>query len=511
MSRTKQSIAYVVGLITIGVVIGIVLTTNMDFDAKSMADPPGGKIYSEAEPSQSSDDQTLTNANFNPNSMFSDMVEKVRPTIVSVYTKKNVKVPNNPFFRFFREFENMPDDEFHQQREIPQSGLGSGIIISKDGYILTNNHVIEDVDELNVKLLDGTEYQAEIVGTDPTTDVGLIKIDAEDLPTAVLGNSEDIRIGEWVMAIGSPLDLTSTVTAGIISAKGRMVNIIRDEDGRGIENFIQTDAAINPGNSGGALVNLKGQVIGVNTAIATRTNYYMGYGFAIPINLAKSVIDDLIEYGEVKRGYLGVYIEEVTPITAKGVKLDKPRGVFITSVIDGSAADQAGIKEGDVILKVNDKMVNQPNELQAIIGTFDPGQKVTLEVWRNGEKLTVDAELGGNSQPTSASAQGESESEKDMPELGLNVRNLQSSEMSELDTDFGILVLGVERYSAAAKANMARGDVILKVDGKKVESVSRFYDILQGYDPGSVVRLNLRRKQNNELFDRLIFLEIPNK
>ncbi|MCD6375635.1 MAG: trypsin-like peptidase domain-containing protein, partial [Caldisericaceae bacterium] len=309
MSRMRHSLAMVFGLILIGIVIGVVLTTNFNLDSKSLAGTTE-KVYTEATGNQS--EQAITAGNFNPNSMFTDVVEKVRPSIVSIYTTKTIKLRENPFFFFFRDFGNIPEEQLPQP-EMKQQGLGSGIIISEDGYILTNNHVVEDVDELRVKLIDNSEYEAKVVGTDPSTDIALIKIDAKNLPVAILGDSDKLRIGEWVLAIGNPLNLTSTVTAGIVSALHRSIDVLRGRNNvTSIENFIQTDAAINPGNSGGALLNLRGEVIGVNTAIATTTRYYMGYGFAVPINIAKAVVDDIIKYGEVKRGYLGVYISEVT-------------------------------------------------------------------------------------------------------------------------------------------------------------------------------------------------------
>lgn len=510
MSGLKNSVAVVLGLITIGVVIGIVLTTGFNIDSKSIASVGPDKIYQEAEATPAQGDETLTAGNFNPNAMFVNIVEKVRPSIVSIYTTKKVKM-THPFFRWFREWEgeNSPFDE-EGQNEMRQQGLGSGIIISEDGYILTNNHVIEDVDEIRVKLTDKTEYEAKLIGSDPTTDIALIKVEADDLPTAVLGNSENVKIGEWVIAIGSPLYLTSTVTAGIVSALSRELNIIGGGNPAGIENFIQTDAAINPGNSGGALLNIRGEVIGVNTAIATNTRYYMGYGFAVPINIAKSVVNDLMEYGEVRRGYLGVYIQEVTPVVAKGVKLDKPRGVLISSVIEGSAAEKAGIKEGDVILTVNGKEVNQPNTLQALIGTHNPGDEVDLELWRDGKQIDMTVEL--QSQDNAGVAQSSDDrkkEEKSLGDLGLKVKDLSSREMDALELDKGVLIINVDRYSAASKAGLTRGEVIYEVNGEDVHSVDGFYDMIGQYKSGDVIKLMLRRRQGNELFDRLVFLEIP--
>lgn len=512
MYRLKHSPSLIVALITIGVVIGIVLTTSFNLDSKSVASNMDGKIYTEA-----NDQSSSTNVqNFNPNKMFVPIVEKVRPSIVSIYTTKIIKVPANPFFFFFKDFPqdfgNIPQHrEQMPQSELKEKGLGSGIIISKDGYILTNNHVVEDMDELRVKLIDNSEYTAKVVGTDPSTDIALIKIDAKNLPVAVLGNSDNLKIGEWVLAIGNPLELTSTVTAGIVSALHRNINILRRNNVSSIENFIQTDAAINPGNSGGALVNLKGEVIGVNSAIATSTNYYMGYGFAVPINIAKAVVDDIIKYGKVRRGYLGVYIQDVTPVTAKGVKLDKPRGVFVTSVIKGGAADKAGIKEGDVILKVNGKEVNSVNELQAKIGVLNPGDKVVLTIWRDGKEKTITATLKGRNGEENTSKKESKEINKKAPDLGMKLRDLTDEQKNQLDIDGGALVTKVEDFSAASEARIAPGDVIIEVEGKKVKSVSDFYKKIEKFKPGDVIKIKLRTMQNKEKFDRLVFLEIPKK
>jgi serine protease Do len=508
MPRLKYSLAFVTALITIGIVIGMVLIADFNMENKSIAGESTGKIYTEAETNwdNEGDDNKATIANFNPNAMFVDIVKKVRPSIVSIYTTKSVRIDQNPFYFFFRD---MPQDGDHP-REQRQEGLGSGIIISKDGYILTNYHVIKDVDQLLVMMIDNREYEAKVIGSDPATEIALIKIEADDLPIAVLGNSDNVEIGEWVMAIGSPLYLTSTVTAGIVSALSRNIDIIQDRDTGGIENFIQTDAAINPGNSGGALLNLKGQVIGVNTAIATRTNYYMGYGFAVPINIAKSVVEDLMKYGEVKRGYLGVYIESVDPVKAKGVKLDKPRGVLIINVIEGSAADEAGLKEGDVILSVNGQEVNQTNELQARVGIYNPGDKVKLEVWRYGKKVDVTATLQSREGETSVTVKEKTEEkEKNVNDLGLKISNLNQNQLSDLDLETGIIVLSVEPYSAANRARISKGDAIYEVNGDEIESVSDFYDKIEKFKSGEVIQLKIRRLQNKEIFDRLVFLEIP--
>jgi len=504
MIGMKNSFAFIVGLIAIGIVMGVVLTTSFDLDKKSVAGTQTTKVFTDAAELDVLDDQSVTVSSFNPNMMFVDIVKKVRPSIVSIYTAKNVRIDQSPFFFWFR---NMPRDQDHsfEQR---QDGLGSGIIISEDGYILTNNHVIEDVDELRVKLIDNREFDAKVIGRDPATEVALIKIEAKGLPVAVLGNSDEVQIGEWVMAIGSPLHLTSTVTAGIVSALSRNINIIRDGDTGGIENFIQTDAAINPGNSGGALLNLKGHVIGINTAIATRTNYYMGYGFAVPINIAKSVVKDLMEYGEVRRGYLGVYIEAMDPVKARGVKLDKPRGVLVINVIAKSAADKAGIKEGDVILSVNGQEVNQPNELQARVAIQNPGDKVDLEVWRYGKKMQVTATLQGRDGESSVAASKKEEKKESIRNVGLTIQNLTAEQARNLELKAGVLVMNVDRGSVASRAGLNRGDVIFEINNNEIKSVNDFYSKIGEMNTGEVVSLKVRRKQNNNLFDRLIFMEI---
>ncbi len=509
MSFYKSSVAVILGLISIGVILGVVLTTSFNIDNKSHAGIIGDKIYTESDDSQVSErPPSLNAANFNPNTMFVNIVEKVRPSIVSIYTLKKVKVQRNPFFHFFRDFEDMPDDDVHQG-EIPQEGLGSGVIISKDGYILTNYHVVHDMDELNVKLVDNTVYPAKIIGVDQSTEVALIKIDAKDLPVAVLGHSDNVKIGEWVIAIGNPLELDFTVTAGIVSALDRDIGIIRNESNSSIENFIQTDAAINPGNSGGALVNMSGEVIGINTAIATQTRFYMGYGFAIPISLAKRVVDDLMEYGEFRRGYIGVNIEPVTPVMAEYMGLDTPKGVHISRVLEGSAADDAGLAQGDVVLEVDGVEVNQPNELQARVSMHRPGEEVKLVIWRDKKKKNVTVKLATMDNIASAEETPSENNEKKMPELGMQLRDLTDSQLKSLELDGGVVVANVSRYSAAGDANLARGDVIYKVENKDVEKVEDFFDVVSNYNSGNVIKLQVRRMQNREIFDRPVYLKIP--
>ena len=506
MANFRNSIPVILGFVAIGVIIGIVLTTGFNLDTKSLADTkPAEKIYEEGETAAN----PQGNMSATPQKGFVEVVNKVKPAIVTIYTTKNVKVPANPWHRFFRGFgfEDVPEGE---EREMPQTGLGSGIIVSEDGYILTNHHVIKDVDELRIQLYDSEEYPAEVIGTDPETEVALIKIDKTGLTKAILGNSDDVQVGEWVLAIGSPLELNFTVTAGIVSALSRDINII----GQGtyaIENFIQTDAAINPGNSGGALVNDRGEVIGVNTAIKTETGTYIGYGFAVPINIAKTVMDDFIKFGEVRRGYIGVQIEMMTPVRAEGVGLDKPRGVFISNVLVGKAADKAGIKAGDVILEVEGMEVNKPNQLQAKVGSYNPGDEISLVVWRDGREKTFTIELEARDDQVAA-APGKSGEPEEMKfqSLGIRLKDLTRQELEVFDLDYGVIIQSIEANSSAAREGLRRGDVIYEVDGKNMKSVSDFENYVEDRDPGSILKIQTRTKYSDgTISDRLVFIKIP--
>ncbi|MES2732032.1 MAG: trypsin-like peptidase domain-containing protein [Bacteroidota bacterium] len=292
----------------------------------------------------------------------------------------------------FRDFHGFGNEQPFKNPGLHESA-GSGVIISADGYITTNNHVIEKANKIEVVLEDKRSYEASVIGTDPTTDLALLKIDADNLPFVRYGSFDRLKVGEWVLAIGNPFDLTSTVTAGIVSAKGRDIHILKDQDGMQVESFIQTDAAVNPGNSGGALVNLKGELVGINTAIATQTGYYSGYSFAVPVTLVKKVMEDLLRYGEVQRGMLGVQINEVTAELAQEKGLGNTHGVYISGTNQGEAADKAGILPGDVITEVDDEKVNAVSELQGLIATHRPGDKVKLTYERKGKKVTIIAIL----------------------------------------------------------------------------------------------------------------------
>ncbi|MBP6174371.1 MAG: trypsin-like peptidase domain-containing protein, partial [Saprospiraceae bacterium] len=350
---------------------------------------------------------------------------------------------------------------------------GSGVIISPDGYIVTNNHVVEHAEKIQVLLNDNREYEATVIGTDPTTDIALIKIEDSGLPYLLFGNSDSTAIGEWVLAVGNPFKLQSTVTAGIVSAKARNINILNNQQYR-IESFIQTDAAVNPGNSGGALVNTAGELIGINTAIMTYTGRYEGYSFSIPSNLVRKVIGDLQEFGVVQRGLLGVTIENVDNAKAKQYGLDRVAGIFISNTTKSGAAEEAGLRPEDIILEVNGYKVATVSELQEIIGRFRPGAEVSLSFWRNKAMFTAKAILKNQINSTELIA---TRRDPVLVKLGFEVRDLSEAEISELKTD-GVKVLNIYRDGIIFGTNMAPSYIITTVNGKKIQSVDDLVDLI---------------------------------
>jgi Do/DeqQ family serine protease len=350
---------------------------------------------------------------------------------------------------------------------------GSGVILSPDGYIVTNHHVIEGSSAIQVTLSDKGKYKATVIGSDASTDIALIKIDADELPFIVFGNSDSLRIGEWVLAVGNPFNLESTVTAGIVSAKGRNINILGG--GASIESFIQTDAAVNPGNSGGALVNTLGELVGINTAIMSETGSYEGYSFAVPSNLARKVIDDLRKHGAVQRAFLGITIEDVTAEIAKELGLKKAEGVVISRVNPGGGADNAGLTAGDIIVGLNDIALHSTPELQEMVGRLSPGDKVAVEYIRNGQRSKVYATLmdannrsGVGSAPANTTA---------MKELGFELRDITRAEFRQFKQQ-GVLVVSVLRGSIIHTTNMQSGFLITKINGTAVASVEQARQLL---------------------------------
>ncbi|MBR9861165.1 Do family serine endopeptidase [bacterium] len=343
----------------------------------------------------------------------------------------------------------------------PQEATGSGVIIRDNGYIATNNHVVDNAQKVEVVLEDKRTYIAEVIGTDPETDLALLKIEEENLPFLKFGNSDNLNVGEWVVAVGNPFNLTSTVTAGIVSAKGRNINLLRQRGGEyAIENFIQTDAAVNPGNSGGALVNTQGQLVGINTAIASRTGSYSGYSFAIPINLASKILDDLLKYGEVKRAILGVRIQDISQELADDKGLKDLQGVYIPEVIEGGAADKAGLKSGDVITHINEIEVNKSSSLQEQISKYYPGDKVDIDIIRDGKKKELTVTLlskEGMDEITTTTAREEK------TVLGAEIQNLSRDEKLEKGIRYGVKISKLSKGVIKDKG-ISEGFIITSID-----------------------------------------------
>ena len=374
-----------------------------------------------------------------------------------VYVKVTIRQQQSynvdPFFRFF-----FGDQATPQSRE--QQVSGSGVIIRSDGYIVTNNHVVEGATKVEVTLNNNKTYPATIIGTDPATDVAIIKIEADGLPVVPFGDSDQLRLGQWVIAIGSPYDLRSTITAGIVSAKGRQMPHYNGEFK--IESFIQTDAAVNPGNSGGALVNQKGELVGVNTAIISHTGSYTGYSFAIPSNLVRKIADDLIDFGSVKRALLGVTMTQIDDKKAKELKLFSPNGVYIEEVLKGGAADKAGIRHGDVIVYVDSTAITTPSSLQEKVSSYNPGDKASVTIIRDGDRKTVEVTFQG-----AASETGEKDIDGSVAFYGSKIREASKETLAALNLKAGVEIVSVGP-GKVQEAGAKEGFIILYVNDQPV-------------------------------------------
>jgi len=375
----------------------------------------------------------------------------------------------------------------------PQRASGSGVIISTDGYIVTNNHVVSKADKIEVTLNDHRRFTAKVIGTDPNTDLALIKVEGTNLPIVKLGNSDDAKVGEWVLAVGNPFNLASTVTAGIVSAKGRSIDILgRDEEqqmnpfggrmrrqteptapkGAPIESFIQTDAAINPGNSGGALVNTKGELIGINSAIASHTGSYEGYGFAVPINLAKKVLNDIKEFGAVKRGFIGVSFKALDGDVAKDLNVDRNVGLYVSEVLSGSGAEQAGLKEGDIITKVEGNTVYESSDLQERVGRLQPGDKIRLTVLRDGAEKNFTVALKAESGTSKRTAAVSKSSAELYNRLGASFAPLTQAQKTRLRITGGVVVTQVRPGGIFDEGYIERGTIITSINKQPINNVA---------------------------------------
>jgi serine protease Do len=485
MKLSKRRIYFYTFLIFISFILGASLSSVIDItkDGKAVTKNIGKNVVKEA-----------TKGKIVVFPSFSDLAKELNPSVVNISTTQIIKRRRTPFpwsfpgpfneedpFRDFfdRFFGDIP------QRDLKRQSLGSGFIINKDGYILTNNHVIENADQIKVKLSDEEEFDAKIIGKDPKTDIALIKINPKKpLPVAKLGDSDKLEVGEWVLAIGNPFGLEHTVTAGIVSAKGRVI-------GAGpYDNFIQTDASINPGNSGGPLFNIKGEVIGINTAIIAGGQ---GIGFAIPINTAKSLLPQLKKSGKVIRGWLGVIIQQITPDLAKSFKLKEPRGALVADVIKNSPAEKAGLKRGDIIIEYNDKKINKMNELPILVANTPVGKVVTMKILRNNKEKTIKAKIGEYPEEEKGTLAREKENK-----LGFTVEEItpQIARRLGLRNTKGVVITQVIPGSGADYAGLRRGDVIEEINRRPVNDIRDYQKIMSNIKPGESVLLLIKRGEN---------------
>ena len=419
--------------------------------------------------------------------------QRVVPAVVSIHSVKILtELPSDDFSLRENKGQKGRNFRFSIPKQYRQEGTGSGVLISSDGYIVTNYHVVNQAQEIEVTLYDQRSFPARVIGTDRLSEVAVIKIDGTGFPFARLGNSDSCKVGQLVLAVGNPLDLSSTVTAGIISALGRQIDIINDNFA--VETFIQTDAAINPGNSGGALVNLRGEVIGINTAIATETGYDMGFGFAIPINLVKKISADLIRNGKVIRGYLGIAMQAITELHVRALNLKRPVGVFVDDVFRNSPAEKSDIRPMDVILAVDGIEITRPNQLQAYIAKKSPGAEIFLKIQRDDRTVHRRVILGAREDRPARKHRSHRPPQK-FNYLGIKVKPLTEFDRIELGYSGtkGVLISEIERYSPAEKAGLQIDDIIVAVNRVPVQNIVDFGRLLKDLQPGDVVIIKVFR------------------
>ncbi len=494
MSSRGRDLLKMAAIVTLAFAGGLAFASALNLPRPGSAETLHGLNYvnGPAAPSARSADGVLPS--------FADIAERVRPSVVYVQTR--TKLQANPHqdmpFQFFF------GPNYNPRRPQVEHGSGSGFIVSQDGYILTNNHVVADADHVTVTLLDNRQFTARVVGRDPNTDIAVIKISADHLTPLPLGNSDAARIGDWVLAVGNPLNFTFTVTAGIVSAKGRQLPGLQDPNDRmQLQDFIQTDAAINPGNSGGPLVNLQGEVIGINAAIASQTGYYEGYGFAVPINLARKVMDDLIATGRVERAMLGIGISPVRPVDAQAVGMSEIHGVLISSFTSqDSPAKAAGLQLGDVIVALNDTAVDHVGQLQTMVGFRRPGDVVHVTVVRSqGKQQTFDVRLTAAPDSTALASAGGSgggataAADDASTKLGITVQSLSTDDAAHMATNLrGPVVTDVDEDGPAygqlfSPSAQAGADIILQVNGTRVRTVDEFQRVVHDLHKGDVASL----------------------
>jgi serine protease Do len=481
MKPTKLTAVLITVLLSTAVATSVVLAGPLDWFGEKPKPP------AEAPPSPAAAEAPLA-----PSS-FAEVARAAKPAVVNVSTTQKVHArgapgsgpfsEQDPFFDFFRRFHEQ------QPRDFTQRSLGSGVIVRPDGYVVTNAHVVKDADEIVIKLHDEREFEAKLVGIDEKTDLALLHADADDLPVAPLGDSGRLEVGEWVVAIGNPFGLSETVTAGIVSAKGRSIGAGPYDD------FIQTDASINPGNSGGPLLDLQGRVVGINSAIFSQSGGNIGIGFAIPINLVEHVVDQLSEHGEVVRGWLGVVIQDVTPELAHSFSLERAEGALVSEAMPDGPAARAGIERGDVIVEYDGTKIDRTRGLPSLVADTPVGRKVEVVVLRDGKKETFELKVG--EMPAEASAESGGRNSGDW---GLAVQEItpELAERLGLASTQGVLVSAVAPGSPAVDAGIRAGDVILQVDRKSVHGTSDYEKALAGAKGKSL--LLLLQREGHSLF-----------
>ena len=496
MIQSNKKLLVLIGFLVLGLIAGSALSTNLNSS-------PSTSDQEELKPAgQATAGAKVPELMKQISKAFEDAAAKISPSVVPIFAEQVVKVqspfglPDDPFKdffgdEFFKRFFGTPEQQ--EQKRVERS-LGSGVIVTKDGYILTNNHVVQNADKVTVVLNDKKSYQAQIVGRDPQTDVAVIKIKAADLPAATLGDSEKVEVGQWVIAVGNPFQLMHTVTAGIISAKGRSMVGLAD-----YEDFIQTDASINPGNSGGALADLDGNVIGINTAITSPSGGNIGIGFAIPINMARRVMDELISKGKITRGYLGVTLQDIDDNLAKALKLKSTEGSLVTEVIPNGPAAKAGIKRGDIIVEFNSQKVANRTQLRNLAAQAKPRSEVKIGLLRDGKKMEVFAVLTERPiEHAEETPQKEQPEEQTSKKLGLSIQNLTPDIAQQLgyQNEHGVVVVNVASGSPADDTGFQQGDLIKEVNKVAIRTVQDFNRVIKGLKSGDSVAMLVRRGQN---------------
>lgn len=523
MAISKKNALMLVMAVFIGIIAGLAISTNFDWIFQSFAsDNPKVVATSEVEKKNADEGESyFTVAERNQEGIdqllqlekaYINVSKEVKPWVVTITSEKIIRYRyRNPFeffgddfLDFFGQQDRRDGNDRSREREYVQQGLGSGVIVSKDGYVLTNNHVVKEADEIRVVTMDNKEYKAKLIGRDDKTDVAVVKIEGDDFPYATLGNSDKLQVGQIVLAVGNPFSqqLQHTVTEGIISAKGRSnIGISAYED------FIQTTAAINPGNSGGALVDLKGNLIGINTAILSRSGGFNGVGLAIPINMAKRVMEMILDRGYVLRGYLGVIPQAIDEDLAQALGLESSDGALITRVESGTPADKAGLKVEDVVVEMDGEKIVDDTDFRLRIAERNPGDKVTLKVFRDGKykEITVKLDERPDDRPP------ESIAERETSKLGISVANLTSERARRYgyEDEEGVLVVEVKRTSAAYRKGLREGDLITSIEREKVTNTREYERVLRDAEPGDVILIRLKRRVGDEIFPLAIAVRLP--